>query len=410
MAQPATNAKIEELRFKVKNDPKSRLFFPLAEELRKAGQLAEAEHVLRTGLTTHASYLSAWVSLGRVLRDLKKDADAVETLNRALQIDPGNVVAARLLADAHLSMGNKIEAIKKYKLVYALMPADEELKEQIDALDREINPVAAFQPSPAPIPEPAPADDSPWAESAPGPAPAPPPEPAPALELQPEPEQGSVFDDETATEAPMPTMETPFEDAMSASDHARAEEATGDSEPMSAAHEESPFEEPAGDYSVAALTIEGPAGFHISSEPLSADLAAPMFGDEALPPLEPSTSTGDEWPPQEAAESSSDESDVFAPSEPVAHPPDDLASTITMADLYAGQGLTDDARQIYQSILARDPDNAAVAAKLADLDRVPEPAPAHEEEPASQSSESSGKVRMLESWLAKVSRREVGSV
>ncbi|MCU1350346.1 MAG: hypothetical protein JWO56_3376, partial [Acidobacteria bacterium] len=45
MAQPASTPKIEELRFRIKADPKSRLFFPLAEELRKVQQLAEAEQV-----------------------------------------------------------------------------------------------------------------------------------------------------------------------------------------------------------------------------------------------------------------------------------------------------------------------------------------------------------------------------
>ena len=75
---PANNPKIEELRFRVKTDPKTRLFFPLAEELRKGDQFAEAEQVLRAGLTHHPTYLSAWVSLGRVLRDADNDDFPVE--------------------------------------------------------------------------------------------------------------------------------------------------------------------------------------------------------------------------------------------------------------------------------------------------------------------------------------------
>ena len=55
MAQPGITAKIEELQFRIKTDPKSRLFFPLAEEYRKNGMLPEAEHVLRTGLGVHAT-------------------------------------------------------------------------------------------------------------------------------------------------------------------------------------------------------------------------------------------------------------------------------------------------------------------------------------------------------------------
>src|ERR1043166_5141527 len=143
MAQ-ATNPKIEELPFRIKTDPKSRLFYPLAEELRKAGQVTEAEQVLRTGLLVHTTYLSAWVSLGRVLRDQQKYPEAVEALSHALQLDPGNVVAARLLADEFLSVGEKVEAIKKYKLVHALLPSDEELEALIDRLQDEINAPAPF--------------------------------------------------------------------------------------------------------------------------------------------------------------------------------------------------------------------------------------------------------------------------
>src|SRR5687767_7939115 len=383
MAQPATNAKIEELRFKVKTDPKSRLFYPLAEELRKVGQTDEAERVLRTGLTVHATYLSAWVSLGRVLRDQKKDNDAVEALSKALTLDPGNVVAARLLGDAYLALGEKVEAIKKYKLVYALM-ADEDLKDQIDALDRELHPPVESAPAPAPEPvrEPEP---PPAPVREPEPQPEPEPEPEPEREPEPpraqEPEEPFPGDDTAIgykappPEPPTPTIESPFEDALrSAEDEARAAEATGDAEPMSVAHDESPFEEPASDYSASALTIEKPSGFHVDAAPPAAEVPSPIYEEEEAPPLP------------------ADESDIFAPSEPApVGVPGDVASTITMADLYARQGLTDDARHIYENILARDPENPAVTEKLATLDKRKT-------------------VVKLENWLAKVSRKEVGSV
>src|SRR5437764_5057152 len=155
MAQ-ATNPKIEELRFRVKTDAKSRLFFPLAEELRKIGQFGEAETVLRTGLEHHPTYLSAWVSLGRVLRDQKNDRAAVDALTRALQLDPGNVVAARLLADAYLALGEPLEALKKYKLVHALMPGDQDLEGVIARIEEELNPIQVVAPAPAPEPAPEP--------------------------------------------------------------------------------------------------------------------------------------------------------------------------------------------------------------------------------------------------------------
>lgn len=140
MAQQMTSAKIEELRARFKAEPKSRHFFPLAEELRKSGALADAEQTLREGLKNHPNYLSAWIALGRVLKEQGKHADAIEALQKALTLDGGNVVPARLMAESFLAMGEKVEAIKKFKLVHALLPQDEEVEAHIDALDRELNP------------------------------------------------------------------------------------------------------------------------------------------------------------------------------------------------------------------------------------------------------------------------------
>src|SRR5216684_7017646 len=192
MAQPGINAKIEELQFRIKTDPRSRLFFPLAEELRKNGRLPEAEQVLRTGLGVHANYLSAWVSLGRVLREQHKNDEAVDALNTALQVDPGNVVAARLLADAYFDLGEKVEAIKKYKLVHALMPSDEELEAKIEQIERDLQAAA-----PAPF---APVEDVPEVPE--------PPFAEPELQAVPEPEPAFS----ATADVPFAASETPFDE------------------------------------------------------------------------------------------------------------------------------------------------------------------------------------------------------
>mgnify|MGYP000651521555 CR=1 FL=1 len=363
MAAAGTNPKIEELRFKLKTDPKSRLFYPLAEELRKAGQFAEAEQVLRAGLSTHATYLSAWVVLGRVLREQGKHADAVTALTQALNLDRGNVVAARLLAESYISLGEKVEAIKKYKLIAALMPGDAETEAAIAQLQNEIS---SGPRAPAPPPPAASAAAPPAPVAA---APAPPP-------IQTEPE----------TE--------PFDITYSRlkKDHERERE-TGDLEPMRADHEQSPFEEPAADsgYSADAFALEDPSGMHLAAPPLGAEMAEP-FPLQELPP---------ETSPVASAES--DEVEFNEPATEVAPgfiqgrfdanvppPPaaaDDFARTITMADLYASQGLIDEARDIYEDVLARDPDNAVVLAKLQaleDMGPASQQEPWKEEEPASE--------------------------
>ncbi|PYQ25467.1 MAG: hypothetical protein DMF56_27355 [Acidobacteria bacterium] len=355
MAPPA-NAKIEELRFRLKTDPKSRLFFPLAEELRKNGQTLEAEQVLRTGLVSHPTYLSAWVSLGRALREQKKDADAIEALTRALQLDPGNVVAARLLADTHLGLGDKIEAIKKYKLVHALMPGDGEVEGIVATLDAELNPPAAAEPPPPPEPEHHAVNPGKILEA--------------GDEVQPIVSELDI-DDRVAAPPPAPPIEeeeSPFDRTMPPF----AESSTRDIEPMHVAHEESPFEEPLSDYTAAAMTVEAPVGMHIEEAPPAAEVPAPVTMPE--PPAE------------------------------------DVTSTITMADLYARQGLTDDARQIYETILMRDPDNEEVRAKLDALGVVRASGAPPSPEDAPEAHTTPAKVARLEGWLSKVSRKEVRGV
>jgi len=344
MAQQATTPKLEELRFKLKTDPKSRLFYQLAEELRKAGHFDESEQVLRSGLVVYPTYLAAWVSLGRTLREQKNDAGAVDALNKALQLDPGNVVAARILADAYLALGDKVEAIKKYKLVHALLPSDEELRVMIERLERDLH---------EPVEEGTPfqeAEATPFAAA----------ETAETVEAQ-----IPAFEEESPFDRTLP----PFaEAARSFDDQVRIDEETADVEPMSAAHDESPFEEPVSNFTSDAFDVETPAGMHIESAPLAAELPAPIAD------------------PRGAVVEANIE---------------DAANTVTMADLYVRQGLVEEARHIYEHILARDGSNAEVRSKLEAL--APKEAP--EAEP-----EANPRVAVLERWLEKVSRREVGHV
>jgi tetratricopeptide (TPR) repeat protein len=354
MAQPATHAKLEELRFKLKTDPKSRLFYQLAEELRKAGHVDESEQVLRSGLLVYPTYLAAWVSLGRTLREQKNDAGAVDALNRALQLDPGNVVAARFLADAYLALGEKVEAIKKYKLVHALLPSDEELRATIERLERDLLPVPLSEPEVAPIDEAA----APVEEPLPF---------VPPTEIESAAEPFAEFASETPSsdasnlDSPFDQTTPPFAEAEQVlEEEIRVEVETADVEPMMVAHEESPFEEPVAGFSADAFAVEAPMGMHIDAAPLEAEVPLPIFESE----------------------------------EDLPHgTKDNAADTLTMADLYVRQGLVEDARHIYENILSRDPGNAEVRAKLDAVSPRVNP-----------------KVAQLERWLAKVSRREVGRV
>ena len=192
------------------------------------------------------------------------------------------------------------------------------------------------------------------------------PSPQAASEEPFEPQAAEPFapqDAEPAAESALFPEESPFERT---SPPFQEGPGTGDAEPMLASHEESPFEEPVEGATAAAFSIEAPAGMHIDEAPVTAEVPAPVVDEE---------------------------SDVFAPAGAEAAPSEDLTNTLTMADLYAGQGLVNEARNIYENILTRDPGNEEVRAKLEAITPRVNP-----------------KIDRLERWLSKVSRREVGSV
>lgn len=303
MAQPAGTPKIDELRARVKADPKSRLFYPLAEELRKIGQLDEAEDVLVAGLAGNPTYLSAWVSLGRVLKDLGKTQGAVEALNKALSLDRENVVAARLLAHMYLDAGDKVEAIKKFKFVHAILPTDLEVEAHINQLELELNPPSI---APVSISE------------------------APAEATEVEADTGEA----APPEAQQPVTAAPAAIAPAFSDEQPAVSAEVSSSPFMPSDEEHLWQEDV-DHTAQAAQPESPV---LSSAP-PPETVAPFAEEEAGDlPLE------DEVRP------------------PVAG--DDLTATVTMGDLYAQQGHFDSARGIYEKILASHPDAEGVRAKL----------------------------------------------
>ena len=135
---------------------------------------------------------------------------------------------------------------------------------------------------------------------------------------------------------------------------------------MSLAHSESPFEEPMDSFTSSSMTIESPAGFQVNAAPPSAEVAAPF--DDEMPVV--------------------DSSPVFdTPAEVAPAAPEDATSTLTMADLYVRQGLVEEARHIYENILARDPGNDDVRARLAVI--APRVNP---------------KIARLERWLSRIRR------
>ncbi|MFQ5767920.1 MAG: tetratricopeptide repeat protein, partial [Acidobacteriota bacterium] len=91
---------LKRLERRLRDDPASKVFLPLAEEHRKAGRTAKAVTILRTGLKENPRYAAARVALGRLLLEQGRKREARLELEEAVRQAPDNLMGARLLAEA----------------------------------------------------------------------------------------------------------------------------------------------------------------------------------------------------------------------------------------------------------------------------------------------------------------------
>jgi tetratricopeptide (TPR) repeat protein len=127
--------RIDQLRDHLREEPSSRRFFQLGDLLRKVGELGEAIEVLSSGLENHPRYVAAWVSLGRAQAECERWGEAEASFARALQYDPENAVAARLIGEVAEKSGDNERAFKAYQLAQALTPGDSDLAEAVERIE-----------------------------------------------------------------------------------------------------------------------------------------------------------------------------------------------------------------------------------------------------------------------------------
>lgn len=112
-------------------DPDGRGFVPLADALRRAGDLREAHRLLRDGLTRHPDYLSghvvaAWLSMDRGLL-----GEAEARFKAALELDPKNIAALKGLAEVLLDQGEIPAALELLETLNGEDPTDLSLPARI---------------------------------------------------------------------------------------------------------------------------------------------------------------------------------------------------------------------------------------------------------------------------------------
>ena len=343
------DTRIEELRRRLERDPGSRLFAQLAEELRKAGELAEAIRVARTGLALHPAYPSARLTLGRALLDSGDATGARAELDSAARDAPDNIQASRYLAQAREQLGDLKGAADQYRKTLLMAPDDRQLQGALSAVEAHLQApggasagAAAQAPPPAPgqAPPPLPvvaASASAFAATAAVPVVAAAP-PRLAVSVEPDREASLVGG------ALPPTLKI------------RASQAGTSPPPPPAARPMAPAPPEA-------FEVIGPKT--LPRNPSMEDAPGERAG---RPPSKPVVAPAAPRAPEPRAPEAPRES---------AGDPTNVATTpfssSTLAELYLKQGLVDRAVEVYRQLVEQEPDNERARRRLGELEAAAAP-------------------------------------
>jgi tetratricopeptide (TPR) repeat protein len=119
------------------DDPRSKIFAPLAEAYRKIGLIDEAIEICNEGLLVHPDFIGGKVALARAYFDKKSYAQVRDLLLPIIEKIPDNLVAQRLLADASLSLGYLKDALNCYKMLLYFNSGDHEVASLIQELETQ---------------------------------------------------------------------------------------------------------------------------------------------------------------------------------------------------------------------------------------------------------------------------------
>ena len=147
----ATSPRIDDLRKKFDENPR-RYFAPLANEYRKAGDLAQAIAICRQHLADQPGHMSGHIVYGQALFENKEYEEAQKVFTAALALDPENLIALRLLGDIARDGGDYGAAHGWYQRVLDADPRNEDIQAQLK-LVQEAEERAAVEAARQPLPQ-----------------------------------------------------------------------------------------------------------------------------------------------------------------------------------------------------------------------------------------------------------------
>ncbi|HEY3133451.1 MAG TPA: tetratricopeptide repeat protein [Gemmatimonadaceae bacterium] len=141
--------RLRELQEKFEENPR-RYFAPLANEYRKGGQPKRAIEICRAQLAQMPGHMSGQIVFGQALYEAGEFEEARQVFQRALTLDPENLIALRTLGDLSLQSGNTVEARSWYTRLLDADPKDTAVIALVSEIDASAE--AAAVPTPASVP------------------------------------------------------------------------------------------------------------------------------------------------------------------------------------------------------------------------------------------------------------------
>ncbi len=126
---------IERYQKLYEQDPRSRIFAPLADAYRKKGWLKEARDMAEKGVKDNPEFPGGRVALGRIYMDDSRYPDAEMHFRKAVELAPESVLAYQLLAETFLRLKKTKEALKAYKMLLFMNPENERAANAVRKLE-----------------------------------------------------------------------------------------------------------------------------------------------------------------------------------------------------------------------------------------------------------------------------------
>ncbi|CAM9941914.1 unnamed protein product, partial [Chrysoparadoxa australica] len=123
----------------LEEDPRSRVFAPLAEAYRKVGLLENAFQVLKKGLRYNPDYLLGYLCLAQCYMDKGEMSLAYTTLRPLAAQHRDNIKLQKLFAESSYSTENFEEALDTYKYLLYIQPKDKEEIERVAELELRLS-------------------------------------------------------------------------------------------------------------------------------------------------------------------------------------------------------------------------------------------------------------------------------